>query len=690
MKSKKTIRMKKLYLFCLFLGFFSVVQAETAFMIIPQPQKMECKKTVAWNHYELRQLVLSSGVERPVMGAMLDLLTLEGGKGKKLTLTLTEQGVPESEEGYTLSIEKSGAIIKARHTKGLFYGCQTLEQLMEDSRDFDQPIPCMYIEDYPAISYRAVHWDTKHHLNRMEYYYEMIDRLASYKINAVIWELEDKLRYTRRPEIAAGNAISKQEMQALSRYAMERNVEISPLVQGLGHAAFILKHHWELRENPLSDWEFCPTNPKTYELQFDLYRDALEALPHGRYLHVGGDEITAIGIDERCKATGKSPFELQMEWLGKVMDFAGSQGRTTIFWDDMPLKHGGVWHLTTAKLTEEEVSEKWSVNTLDESMELFPKSCIYMRWNYNDPTTLGHQRVLQWYKDSGLKVMAATGASCGDSPFLPRKDSRSHYIKSFCELTAENNLQGILATAWDDGSPHQETVWRGYIAHAEFAWHPSGRSVDEYLLAHSQREFGVDASRNYTRFITDLEETFFFFDGALVQSGRRNPAWGTTTFQLIDLPDKSNPGKWSEVYAEKINQARLEDLRYIEICEGLELIKKFAKRNRYVLDVYTQLNELQHFPSRLILALADYDQGTDIDSKQKALARIQTVCDSFSPMRASLEDVYSKIRFLEHPEGYVSETNHHNHLSIKTLNFDWMYYYEIPMIQKVSKWIKSL
>ena len=57
----------------------------------------------------------------------------------------------------------------------------------------------MLIIDYPAISYRAVHFDVKHHLDRMEYYYQEIDKLARYKINAVIWELEDKLRYTRRP-----------------------------------------------------------------------------------------------------------------------------------------------------------------------------------------------------------------------------------------------------------------------------------------------------------------------------------------------------------------------------------------------------------------------------------------------------------------------------------------------------------
>ena len=118
-----------------------------------------------------------------------------------------------------------------------------------------------------------------------------------------------------------------------------------PLVQGLGHAGFILKHHWELRENPDSDWEFCPSDPRTYEVQFDLYLDALEAMPYGKYLHVGGDEITAIGIDDRCKATGKTAFELQMIWLKNVCQFAVDHGRIPIFWDDMPLKYAGIWDL---------------------------------------------------------------------------------------------------------------------------------------------------------------------------------------------------------------------------------------------------------------------------------------------------------------------------------------------------------
>ena len=58
-------------------------------------------------------------------------------------------------------------------------------------------------------------------------------------------------------------------------------------------------------------------------------------------------------------------------------------------------------------------------------------------------------------------------------------------------------------------------------------------------------------------------------------------------------------------------------------------------------------------------------------------------------MRKSLEEVYSKTRFMQNPNGYILDMNGHNHLAAKTNNSDWMYYYEIPMVAKVEKWLKK-
>lgn len=663
------------------------------FQILPLPQKVEILKGNGVEGNELSYIAVQGEGEIPVLGTLLNALPRSERHGKGVLLTLVEQGesevgMPESPEGYILEVTPKGVTIRSRGQAGLFYGCQTLEQLMEDSRDHHIRIPCLRITDYPVIAYRAVHFDTKHHLDRTEYYYRTIDKLARYKVNAVIWEVEDKLRYTRRAEVGAPNAISKQEMQAISRYAKERNIEISPLIQGLGHAGFILKHHWELRENPHSDWEFCPSDPRTYELQFDLYRDAMEAMPDGKYLHIGGDEITAIGIDERCKATGKTAFELQMVWLKKVCDFAVEHGRIPIFWDDMPLKYADLWWLLHRPLTDNEIRKNWNTARLDEAIKMFPKNCIYMRWHYEDPTVLSHRMLLEWYHKNGLNVMGATAAATGETPFMPRNNSRAQYIKDFCQLVAKNQLKGILATDWDDGSPHMETVMRGFIAQGEFSWHPDGRSVNEFLKAHACREFGLSLQQMI--FLTEMEQTAFFFDKAFVVSGSRNPAWGVSdTFCLLDLPDADKPGEWTKKYQGRLDTVRIESARNEKIREGLKVAKKEALRNRYTLDIYEQTNNLFHYPVRLLEALAVYDGAKNVDERKRALVKIKEIADSFKGMRSELLHVYSKTRFMENPEGYIADLNHHHHLSALTNNSDWIFLYEIPMVEKVQQWLKA-
>ena len=679
----------------LFVSFFLLTgqlfarSLDKAFQLLPQPQSIEVYNGKGIRFGDLKYILAEAETRIPVLGILIDGLPHSKRSGKGLFLTLSKQNVPDSPEGYVLEINNKGVTISACSEAGLFYGCQTLEQLLEDSRDFGKEIPQMKITDYPAIAYRAVHLDTKHHLDRMDYYYRMVDKLARYKVNAVIWELEDKLRFTRRPEVGAPNAISKQEMQALCRYAKERNVEISPLVQGLGHAGFILKHYWELRENPASDWEFCPADPRTYEVQFDLYMDAIEAMPGGKYLHIGGDEITAIGIDSRCKATGKSAFELQMIWLKKVCKFATDHGRIPIFWDDMPLKYAGVWDLISSDKTEEEVAKIWNADGLDKAIDLFPKECIYMRWKYEDAGTPAHQRLLKWYRDKGLKVMGATAAAAGDSPFLPRNNSRTGYVKGFSQLVADNHLEGILATSWDDGSPHLETVWRGLISQGEFGWNPSARNIETFKKVHAQREFGFRSEDNRMKFLDELEKAISFFDGALVISGRRKPAWGTTAFKLMDLPDKTNPGVWSEKYKDKIEQAKKEAIRYKKISESIQIAEDQALRNRYTLRIYEQTNNLQNYPVRLLLALNSYDTAENDAERKAALIKISEECDYFSIMRSNFESTYSETRFMEQPDGFISDMNHHNHLAAKTNNSDWWYYYEIPMIEKIREWFRQ-
>ena len=84
--------------------------------------------------------------------------------------------------------------ITAKDQAGLIYGLATLEQLMEDAEEQEVHLPLCQIKDYPLLSYRAIHWDVKHHMETLDYYYRMIDKLKKYKINAIIAEVEDKIK----------------------------------------------------------------------------------------------------------------------------------------------------------------------------------------------------------------------------------------------------------------------------------------------------------------------------------------------------------------------------------------------------------------------------------------------------------------------------------------------------------------
>jgi hexosaminidase len=171
------------------------------FIILPQPQSVLLLNGSGLEPGKLQRIILKGKFNRPVMGDILSQLTGGESTGKgTLTLVLdtTITSVP-TEEGYIMTVTGEKVEIISKGEAGLFYGCQTLEQLLEDARDYKKPVPSCKITDYPALSYRAVHFDVKHHLDHMNYYYESIDRLARYKINAVVFEFEDKLRYQRQP-----------------------------------------------------------------------------------------------------------------------------------------------------------------------------------------------------------------------------------------------------------------------------------------------------------------------------------------------------------------------------------------------------------------------------------------------------------------------------------------------------------
>lgn len=663
------------------------------FKLLPRPQKVEMLEGKGLLYSTLYQMHLENTDRLPVLSGLCTGLPL-GEERTKGTLSLVirkDMNLP-SPEGYKLEISNGQVVIEAVEGAGLFYGIQTLNQLLGDSRDQQIEIPACRITDFPKIACRAVHIDLKHHLDAGYYYYHIIDNLSAIKINTIIIEFEDKLRYKKAKEVGAANAISVEEFAAISKYAKERYIEISPLVQGLGHASFILKHdaYKDLRDDPASDWVFDPLNPKTYELQFSLYEDAMAATPYGKYLHVGGDEVGELGKSVLSRQSGKKPIELQMYWLKKVTDFANQHNRIPVFWDDMVFKLAGLYRTTyDSTISERQVNELWKKNrsSLDENIPIFPRNCIYMRWNYETPKLPGNQLAIDWYKSHNLDVMPATAAQQSYA-MLQRNKSNFQSIKDFCQLTAAKHLKGILCTIWDDSSPHFETVWRGLHDFAWFSWNDAEVAEPVVHSTFRHRFFSPALANDAYEFQNMLEEAITFWETAFLSEGDRENYH--SSFHLLPMPDPAKSGAWSLKYKDKLDQAKKEIARYREIKTRIGESLLLARRNRYALEVMDQINELQAYSPDLLLLLARFDAAASKEEKKDQMILIGKKLDEFPVIRNRLEKVYAETRMMGNPPGYKLDANLHAHLANATNNMDWMYVYELAMNKKVSEWLLDL
>ncbi|MCE5347675.1 MAG: beta-N-acetylhexosaminidase [Bacteroidales bacterium] len=707
-----------LFIFCLFFINLSASPIKSEdfnryFKLLPKPQKIEFPDGKPVSANDLRFLFLTGLTKRPVLDQPLGNLPVAESPGKGvITLALSQkENLPSSKEGYILIVKDNQVTITSRGEAGLYYGCQTLLQLIEDSHDQLIDIPPCIITDYPGVPYRGIHLDIRFHLNPEIYYYQLIDRLAKIKINAIIVEFEDKLRYNKAPVVGAANAISIDEFAAISRYAHDRNIDISPLVQGLGHAGHILKHeqYKYLRDDPGSEWAFDALKPETYDLQFALYEDAMKATPYGKYLHVGGDEVYNLGQSELAKKSGMKPVELQLYWLNKVSEFVKKQGRIPICWDDMFFNLSGLFGTmrnNAAGMSDEQIEKIWKENQhkMDNYVEKFPEECIYMRWTYWNTKVLGNLKAIDWLISQNLRVMGATAAQ-DMSPLLPRNNSIFKPIKDFCEIATEKKLDGILCTMWDDSAYSFETFWRGIFNFASMSWNYEDIKSDDFNAIFRHRFYAPELSDPSCEFQNMLELALWFWDGALINNSTYykhlskddvyNPSGDRGDrriypeyIDLIELPDPDKPGEWSDRYKDKISLAGKEVSRYETIKNRIANASKLARRNHYSLALMNQINEFQIYSSNIILLLEKYDKSTSTAGRQSMKTEIQNYVSSFSKIRCTLENVISETRFLKDPDGYIRSKT--ADLANGGKDNDWMFVYETVMNEKVKNWLEHL
>ncbi|TGE25814.1 hypothetical protein E5K00_11670 [Hymenobacter aquaticus] len=294
-------------------------------------------------------------------------------------LILQPGPVPDSlREQYQLRVTPRGIWLRASTGAGLFWGTQTLRQLLPAALELAGPavgpllVPGVHIQDWPAFGWRGLLLDVSRHFLPPAQLRRYLDLLALHKLNRLHlhltddqgWRLESRT-WPRLTSVGAwrrgadgqpdGGFYSQAELRELVAYARLRHIELVPEVDMPGHVQAALAAYPELscRGRPLAvatDWGvhedvLCVGNPRTAGFAADVLGEVMDLFP-GQLVHVGGDEtpVARWRACPKCQALMRrenlrSERELQGYFLRQVSAVLARRRRRGIVWDEALALH---------------------------------------------------------------------------------------------------------------------------------------------------------------------------------------------------------------------------------------------------------------------------------------------------------------------------------------------------------------
>lgn len=295
-------------------------------------------------------------------------------KGPMIRFTLTHSGseVKSGHEGYFMDIKPDGIHISAPASAGLFYGFQTLKQIIlqtdRGNRTAGLNLPCLSVTDEPAFPWRGMLLDCCRHFMEKEFILRYIDLLALYKMNRFHWHLTEDQgwrieidKYPKLTEVGAwrkgddgvmyGGYYTKDDIREVVAYAAERHIVVVPEIEMPGHAMAALASYPELSctggpfEVP-STWGvfkdiYCAGNDSVFVFLKDVLNEVMDLFP-SPWIHIGGDESPKYRWEncDKCKERMeefrlKDGHALQSWFIGEMTKFLDSRGRILIGWDEI-------------------------------------------------------------------------------------------------------------------------------------------------------------------------------------------------------------------------------------------------------------------------------------------------------------------------------------------------------------------
>src|SRR5664280_1286669 len=347
--------MKKMVLLLLFLSFATVYGQKPALQIIPQPVEIQQfdgsfvltkTLTIGYNSKESRKIAEMFSLK---LNFSTGFSIKPQDKAGSIQFNLNKAPVTQlGNEGYTLVSSSNGVVITANAPAGLFYGMETLLQLLpkeiESKTAVNVPwtIPSVKITDYPRFGWRGIMLDVSRNFFTKEEVKQYIDQLARYKFNTLHWHLTDdngwRVEIKSLPKLTqvgawrvprygqfggrtapkageaatVGGFYTQADIKEIIQYALDRNVTIMPEIDVPGHSMSAIASYPELsctkdtttKVNPgssFSEWydngtfkmkidnTLNPSDEKVYAFLDKVFTE-LAALFPNPYIHVGGDE----------------------------------------------------------------------------------------------------------------------------------------------------------------------------------------------------------------------------------------------------------------------------------------------------------------------------------------------------------------------------------------------------------------
>ncbi len=383
-----------------------------------------------------------------------DVLITEGEtKGISILLNRTgavdalpvpdEKTGPDSREAYTLKVATSGVEIRSRSSAGIFYGVQTLRQLLEGEGS-TASLPEVEIQDWPALAYRGTMVDMSHGpLPTEEEVKRQLDFLARWKANQYFFYTEASIEMDGYPLLNPEGRFTKEQVRRIIEYARQRHMDVIPNLEFYGHLHDLLRveKYSDLGPFPHGG-ELNPRNPKVLPLLED-WANQIVALFPSPFVHIGFDETWQIEMAAKKEGSGATPAKLFRQQLNNVSGFFTHHGRKVMAWGDIIVKY-------------------------PEIVADLPPGLIGVAWEYDPQADYRHW--LDPLVAKGVPHILQTAVS-NWREIVPDYDYTFGNIDNFLAAGRQSYPMGFLNSVWSDSSQSlMRAAWPAFAYGAIAPW----------------------------------------------------------------------------------------------------------------------------------------------------------------------------------------------------------------------------